>query len=287
MNKIIFTLFTSLLLLGASCSSPQKKSATQITVTIEPIRYFTEVLVGDLYEVSCMVPKGASPETYDPTPQQLIDLTHSQALFYTGYLGFEQLWIDRLQNNAPETRFFNLSKQIDLIHEGVMEHHGHQHLGGIEPHLWNSPKNALVLIENIYNALCSLDSTHIEHYKLNYEKEKQRIIETDQKIKSILSQPGTSKSFMIYHPALTYFAQAYNLTQLSIEEEGKEPSPSQLKKLLDQATEYQVKIIFIQPEFDIKNAKMIANEIGAKIVPINPLSYNWHEEMINVAKALN
>ncbi len=287
MNKIIFTLFTSLLLLGASCSSPQKKSATQITVTIEPIRYFTEVLVGDLYEVSCMVPKGASPETYDPTPQQLIDLTHSQALFYTGYLGFEQLWIDRLQSNAPETRFFNLSKQIDLIHEGGMEHHGHQHLGGIEPHLWNSPKNALVLIENIYNALCSLDSTHIEHYKLNYEKEKQRIIETDQKIKSILSQPGTSKSFMIYHPALTYFAQAYNLTQLSIEEEGKEPSPSQLKKLLDQATEYQVKIIFIQPEFDIKNAKMIANEIGAKIVPINPLSYNWHEEMINVAKALN
>lgn len=286
MNKITITLFTSLLLLGA-CSSTKKEEIERITVTIEPIRYFTEVLVGDLYEVSCMVPKGASPETYDPTPQQLIDLTHSQALFYTGYLGFEQLWIDRLQNNAPETRFFNLSKQIDLIHEGGMEHHGHQHLGGIEPHLWNSPKNALVLIENIYNALCSLDSTHIEHYKLNYEKEKQRIIETDQKIKSILSQPGTSKSFMIYHPALTYFAQAYNLTQLSIEEEGKEPSPSQLKKLLDQATEYQVKIIFIQPEFDVKNAKMIANEIGAKIVPINPLSYNWHEEMINVAKALN
>ena len=286
MNKITITLFTSLLLLGA-CSSTKKEEIERITVTIEPIRYFTEVLVGDLYEVSCMVPKGASPETYDPTPQQLIDLTHSQALFYTGYLGFEQLWIDRLQSNAPETRFFNLSKQIDLIHEGGMEHHGHQHLGGIEPHLWNSPKNALVLIENIYNALCSLDSTHIEHYKLNYEKEKQRIIETDQKIKSILSQPGTSKSFMIYHPALTYFAQAYNLTQLSIEEEGKEPSPSQLKKLLDQATEYQVKIIFIQPEFDIKNAKMIANEIGAKIVPINPLSYNWHEEMINVAKALN
>ena len=105
MNKIIFTLFTSLLLLGASCSSPQKKSATQITVTIEPIRYFTVVLVGDLYVVSCMVHKGASPETYDPTPQQLIDLTHSQALFYTGYLGFEQLWIDRLQSNALKLDF--------------------------------------------------------------------------------------------------------------------------------------------------------------------------------------
>ena len=109
---------------------------------------------------------------------------------------------------------------------------------------------------------------------------------TDSIIRKTLQQPGTAQSFMIYHPALSYFARDYGLQQISIEEGGKEPSPAHLKDLVDLCRQEDVRIIFIQPEFDRRNAEIIARETGTGIVPINPLSYNWEAEMLTVAQAL-
>ena len=95
------------------------------------------------------------------------------------------------------------------------------------------------------------------------------------------------RTFMIYHPALSYFARDYGLKQISIEEGGKEPSPAHLKKLIEESKKDSVKVIFVQQEFDLKNAKLIAKETGIRIVPINPLSYHWQEEMEQIAKALH
>lgn len=284
--KRLFFIWMMALLALSSCKTKSTEERAQIMVTIQPLQYFAEAIAGDRYQIHCMVPQGVSPETYDPTPQQLMDLSNSQALFYTGYLGFEQLWMQRLQENAPDTRFFKLSDRMQLIKE-TETHSGHAHVGGVEPHIWSSPRNALILVENIYRALCDLDSINSTYYQSNLELERQKIEETDKQIKSILSQPNRSKAFMIYHPTLSYFAQEYGLTQLSIEEEGKEPSPGHLKELIETAREKKVKVIFIQPEFDKRNATVIAKEIGAELISINPLSYVWHQELIRIAKALN
>ena len=91
---------------------------------------------------------------------------------------------------------------------------------------------------------------------------------------------------MIYHPALSYFARDYGLLQISIEESGKEPTPAHLKNLIDFCRTNDVDVIFVQPEFDSRNAEIIARETKSRVVPINPLSYDWQEEMIGVAKAL-
>jgi zinc transport system substrate-binding protein len=91
---------------------------------------------------------------------------------------------------------------------------------------------------------------------------------------------------MIYHPALSYFARDYGLHQISIEEGGKEPSPAHLKEIIEVCKTEKVRIVFIQPEFDRRNAEVMAKETGTRIVPINPLSYNWEEEMIKIAKEL-
>ena len=93
-------------------------------------------------------------------------------------------------------------------------------------------------------------------------------------------------TFLIYHPALSYFARDYGLTQISIEEGGKEPSPAHLKALIEQSGHKKARIIFVQQEFDTRNAELIAKEAQLQIVPINPLSYHWDEEMKNVARAL-
>lgn len=109
--------------------------------------------------------------------------------------------------------------------------------------------------------------------------------QTDEKILACLEKG--EKSFLIYHPALSYFARDYGLTQISIEEGGKEPSPAQLKALINRCREQHVQVVFVQKEFDTRNAEMIAQELDVPIVTINPLSYRWEEEMLHVARALS
>ena len=281
-------------LLLAACTGRTSQSGTEekpvITVTLEPQRYFTEAIAGDKFTVVSMVPKGSSPETYDPVPQQLVSLGDSKAYFRIGYIGFEQAWMDRLMNNAPHIQVFDTSKGIDLILNNDDHGHGHNshdgHIHAVEPHVWNSTGNALIIAGNTYKALSQLDKANEPYYRNRYDSLCQRIQHTDSLIRRQLSTPEAAKAFMIYHPALSYFARDYGLHQISIEEGGKEPSPAHLKDLIDVCQAENVGVIFVQPEFDKRNAETIAQQTGTKVVPINPLSYDWEEEMLNVAKAL-
>ena len=133
--------------------------------------------------------------------------------------------------------------------------------------------------------LCKLDSANISYYKENLAKLESEIERTDREIRAYLQ--NTTCAFLIYHPALSYFARDYGLEQISIEEGGKEPSPAHLQALIRRCKERHVRVVFVQKEFDSRNAEIIAREAGVKIVSINHLSYKWSEEMIAVAKALS
>ena len=282
MKKIIYIL--TLLILGACTNTPQKNEKPIITVTLEPLRYFTEAIVGDNFQVISMVPKGSSPESYDPTPQQLVNLSQSQAYFRIGYIGFEQAWMDKLEANSPDMKVYDTSVGVDLIRGEGHWHGDHYHEGGVEPHIWNSTQNALIIAENIYKALCELDAAHQADYQKRLDVLKETIRQTDENVKALLK--NADRTFLIYHPALSYFARDYGLKQISIEEGGKEPSPAQLKALIETCRKEKIHTIFVQQEFDQRNAQLIANELGINIVSINPLSYDWAEEMVRVAKAL-
>ena len=265
-------------------NTAQKSEKAIITVTIEPLRYFTEAIAGKNYQVVSMVPKGSSPESYDPTPQQLVNLSKSQAYFRIGHIGFEQAWMKKLEANCPNMKIYDTSKGIDLIRDKGHWHGNHFHEGGVEPHIWNSTQNALIIVDNIYQALCELDTTHQADYKYRLDSLKQSIQQTDAETRKLLE--NADSTFLIYHPALSYFARDYGLKQISIEEGGKEPSPTQLKKLIETCRNENVHTIFVQQEFDQQNAQLIAHELGIDIVSINPLSYDWTEEMLQTAKAL-
>lgn len=282
MKKLIYIL--TLFILSACGNTTQKSEKPILTVTLEPLRYFTEAIAGDNYEVVSMVPKGSSPESYDPTPQQLVNLSKSQAYFRIGYIGFEQAWMKKLEANCPNMKVFDTSKGIDLIRDKGHWHGDHFHEGGVEPHVWNSTQNALIIADNIYQALCELDSTHQEDYQKRLDVLKQTIRQTDANVRTLLE--NADSTFLIYHPALSYFARDYGLKQVSIEEGGKEPSPAQLKALIETCRNENVHTIFVQQEFDQRNAQLIANELGVNIVSINPLSYDWVKEMIRIAEAL-
>ena len=282
MKRLIYIL-TLFILYG--CGNANRHSDKPIiTVTIEPLRYFTEAIAGDNYQVVSMVPKGSSPESYDPTPQQLVNLSKSQAYLRIGYIGFEQAWMKKLEANCPDMKVYDTSKGIDLIRDKGHWHEDHFHEGGVEPHIWNSTQNALIMADNIYQALCELDATHQEDFQKRLEVLKQTIRQTDENVRTLLE--NADGTFLIYHPALSYFARDYGLKQISIEEGGKEPSPAQLKSLIETCRNENVHTIFVQQEFDQRNAQLIAHELGVTIVSINPLSYDWVKEMIRIAETL-
>ena len=281
--KKLFYILTLCILCGCG-NATHNSDKPIITVTIEPLRYFTEAIAGEHFKVVSMVPKGSSPESYDPTPQQLVALGNSQAYLRIGYIGFEQAWMKKLEANHPNMKVYDTSQGIDLIRSEGHWHGDHFHEGGVEPHIWNSTRNASMMADNIYKALCELDSTHQEEYKHRLDSLKKTIARTDENVKAILKNASTS--FLIYHPALSYFARDYGLKQISIEEGGKEPSPAHLKELIELCKREKIRVIFVQQEFDQRNAQLIADELGIKVVSINPLSYDWTNEMENAARSL-
>jgi zinc transport system substrate-binding protein len=278
-----------LLLLAPSCArrtaSTQEDAATRplLTVTIEPQRYFVEAVAGDRFRVQSMVPKGSSPETYDPTPQQLVGLGNSCAYLRIGYIGFEVAWFDKLCQNAPHMDQFDLSAGIRPIYE--RHAHDDAHPVGIEPHIWMSPANARTMVDNIQATLTALDAAHADQFARRADSLRQVIAVTDSTVRSLL--PADSTAFLIYHPSLSYFARDYGLRQISIEEGGKEPSPAHLQSLIQQSRSARPKVIFVQPEFDVRNARTLAEDLGLRIVTVNPLSYDWADEMIHVAQSLH
>lgn len=287
MKHIIF-LFALLFL---SCAQKQTDEKI-VTVTIEPQRYFAEKIAGDKFTVNTMVSAGLSPENYDPTPQQMVSLGKSMAYFKIGYIGFEQAWMENIIQNNPDLNIFDLSEgfnlltnaEEDLACEGG-EEHDHHH-GGIDPHIWSSIEGGKIVAQNTLKAFIALDPENAAYYTQNYNTLLKEIEQTGQIVHQELDSLQ-NRTFIIYHPALTYLAREFNLTQLVIEMDGKEPSPALLKTLIETARANNTQVVFIQQEFDQKNAELIARETGSELIRINPLAYNWNEEMITIAKALS
>ncbi len=156
-----------IILFIAGCS--QKKQTNErpvITVSILPQKYFTEKIVGDRFDINVMVPPGASPASYEPTPKQMIDLANSIIYFKIGYIGFELNWINSMEADFPKVKFINTSEGIEFA-ESEESHGDHNH-HRIEPHIWMSPKNGKIITSNILKTILQIDPDHADLYKRNY-----------------------------------------------------------------------------------------------------------------------
>ena len=251
-----------------------------VTVTIEPFRYFVEQIAGDDVNVNVMVPAGSSPETYEPTPQQMVDLSQSVFYFKVGQIGFEKTWMKKLQQNAPGMKVIDTSAGIRMLKTQS---------GNIDPHTWMSIKSADIITSNIAKALMDKYPEKAEEYKKRlsiFRKNKLDKLqnEIDKYQSSIKGEK--QKSFVIYHPTLTYFAKENGLQQYAIEEEGREPSITQLKELIQRAKSEGINLIFVQKEFSNRNIQVFIDATLSKAVEINPLSYDWEGQMLLITKEI-
>ncbi|HBJ77239.1 MAG TPA: zinc ABC transporter substrate-binding protein [Porphyromonadaceae bacterium] len=277
--------FKNIMLLGIvflsllGCVRSSKEGKRRIMVSIPPQQEWVKELVRDRFEVDCMIPKGVSPENYDPTTKDLLRLSSSCAYICMGELGFERVWIGRLFKQNTEMKLFYSSQGIDWI-----DSPSHSE-GGKDPHIWTSPKQLSIIMRNTTSFLIQLDSTNADEYRKRLEIILGRI----QKLDTMVSQKTmnlTSKSFAIYHPSLTYFARDYGLKQIVLEKEGKEPSALHILNIGEEMKRDSVKVFFIQQEFDDKNAELLCKECHCKIVRINPLNGDWEKEISTICNAL-
>lgn len=287
MNKITFILlFVGLSLGFQSCNSKQNKVDNKlISVSILPQKYFIERIAGDDFKVNVLIPPGASPASYEPTPRQMKDMSKSSFYLRIGHIPFEKAWLNKLLEGNEHIKSVDMSEGIELIKGPEIRHGDHFHEGGIDPHIWSSPKTAKQLVANTFKVLVQLAPEKEQAYTTNYMKLMSDINIMDKGAETIFKQMP-SKAFMIYHPALSYIARDYGLTQISIEHDGKAPSPAHMKKMLEAAKAHKIKTIFLQKQFNIENAKVIAKEINAELIQIDPLSEDWLTEMNRIMSYL-
>ncbi|MDR3250673.1 MAG: zinc ABC transporter substrate-binding protein [Tannerella sp.] len=284
--------------LAVGCGGQKKEAANkEIAVTIEPLRFFADKIAGGDYKFFSLVPVGQSPESYDPSPREMIRAGQGIACFYLGRFAVEKSLVKAIKENNAGTYIRDLSEglpterlhtdglSVGELHTGEAGESGHSGHSGVDPHIWSYFEGAKTISENIFKALSSLDTARSDFYASNYQNFTNELAALESSLHEQLDTLSR-RGFVIYHPALTYFAKEFGLTQYSIEEDGKEPSPSSLKHLIEEAKKAEVKVVFVQMEFDRKHAEQIAKEIGANVVVINPLDYQWDEQMKLIAKAL-
>jgi zinc transport system substrate-binding protein len=255
-----------------------------ITVSIAPFKYFVEGIAGADFKVNIMVPAGADPHTYEPFPEQINKLRKSEAYISNGYLGFEMNWLSRFYETNSTMKKLSLNEKITPI--ASSHHHEGEHVEGADPHYWVSPKCAMIMASSVKEFLCVLNPSQKEKYTRNYQELVLKIQDVDNKAQELFAGIP-NRSFMIYHPNLAYLARDYGLEEIPVEFEGKEPPPSRMKDLIDRARKDAIKTIFVQREYDTKNAKAIAHETRAEIRIIDPLSEDWEGATTDIINALH
>jgi zinc transport system substrate-binding protein len=264
-----------LLLFWASAdASPAAAGKIDITVSVPPQAWFVEKIGGDHVSVHVMIPGGANPATYEPTPRQLISLSDSSMYVKVGApaFSFENRYLRAFLDRNPRMTVVDTSA-------GVKFRTG-------DAHIWTSPAPVRVAAANIAQGLAAHDPAHKEDYEKNLKEFLAGIDALDQSIKKLLDGKS-GYSFMIYHPAWGYFADEYNLRQIPIEDKGKPGNAAHIRSMIDLARQKGIRDVLVQKGFDAKSARTIADELGGKVIEIDPLERDWPRGLLDFAGKLS
>jgi zinc transport system substrate-binding protein len=263
----------SLLVLAIGCAErPAAEDPRPIVaVSVPPQAYFVERLAGDLVRTEVAIPPGASPHTHDPGISQVRAVGDAALYVMVGHpsFPFEHTRLDRLLAQNRDVRIIDCS-------EGVEQRQG-------DPHIWLSPRIVRSLVPRIAAALIDLLPAHAEEIRRREREFLGEINQLDADIRSALA--GAGRRFYVFHPAWGSFAAEYDLEQVSIEVDNKEPDPRQLAKLIQRAREEKARVIFAQPQFSKRSAELIADEVGARVVVVDPLAHDWETNLRQAAAA--
>ncbi|MCK5201058.1 MAG: zinc ABC transporter substrate-binding protein [Spirochaetales bacterium] len=262
----------------------EKESRVIVFTSILPQKYFVERIGGDRVDINVFVGPGKNPATYDPTPSQVVSLSRADIFFSIG-VPFERAFIGNIGSSLPELNIVDTSAGI--VKREIVDHDHEEegdHLEGDlkDPHIWMSPDLVKIQAATIFNALVKNDPDGKEIYTIGYNSFIEDLNLVHNELQNIL-EPLGGNVFFVFHPSFGYFADEFGLRQVAIETGGKEPGPSMLEKIIMDAREKNVKIIFVQPEFSQKSAQVIAKAIDGAVVILDPLNPDYLSNLRRIA----
>lgn len=280
--------------------SQENTNKVKVIVSIIPQEFFVKRIGGNKVQVNVLVTPGNSPATYQPTPRQMIALSNADIYFRIG-VPFENALMPKIKNNFQNLKIIDTRKGITLRemkahhhHEGKAEEHeenhhdedneehNHHEHAGKDPHIWLSPGLVKIQAKTIADSLCQKDPESKSFYQKNLKSFIDELDSLHKHLQNTL-KAYKGKTLMVFHPSWGYFADAYGLKQQSIEIEGKEPGAKQLARIITESKNKNIRFIFVQPQFSKKVAKSVADAIGAVVIPIDPLSGDYINNIESVA----
>lgn len=254
-----------------------------VLVSIAPQKYLVERIAGDAVSVTVLVQPGADPHAYEPAPSQ-IRAASAASVWYTIGVPFEDAWVPRITGAAKGLETASFIKGIKrLAPQGPLdadEHHhdeggAQQHEHGEDPHVWLSPMLVREMLPGIAKDLGKRLPEKAKEFRQRAQALGDELEQLDKDLAMRFADvPESKRVFLTFHPSWRYFAFNYQLTELSIEVEGKEPGPKMLQQVADSAKKYGITTIFVEPQFPKASAKAVAEAIGAEIVEADPLAEN-------------
>jgi len=276
--------------------APTFAAKLTVAVSLQPYSSVVHEIGGDQVEVVTMLPPGADPHTYEPKPASLKEFSKATVYFSDGS-GMDAAWLPRFKGVNKDVKVISLAEGIQWMEEDEHHHHEHEAAAGhksvetaadhktaaghddddeMDPHLWTSPVQMVLIAKNVLSALVQLDAANADKYRARAVTLMERLkkLNTDL-VQAISAMPADRRTFIVFHPAYGYFARDYGMKQLTVEVNGKEPKPKDLMNLVKTGKANNVHIVFVQPQFGRRAAATIAKELDAKIVVTDPLAYDY------------
>lgn len=251
-----------------------------VAVSIVPQKTFVEAVCVDMAEVIVMVPPKNSPANYEPTPKEMVQFSKAKLYFAIG-VPTEEANIMPKAKEIKEMKIFKLQDDVSKTYPDRELAPGKR-----DPHIWLSPKRAIVMVQSIAHEMGEFDPINKEKYEENARSYIKELEKLDKQIANALKDVKNGK-FIVFHPAFGYLADDYNLQMYALEQDGKEATPKRLKKMVDLAKQENIKAIFYQAEISSKQAESFAEEIGGKTIQLAPLAPNYIDNLKNMADLMS
>ncbi len=249
-----------------------------VVVSLGPQVEFVKAVGGDKVDVTLMVPSNADPHTYEPLANQLSRVSNAKMYAELGTpIEFEVNYMDKIRAINPNMLVLNTSKGIKLIPNSA-----ENESTTMDPHDYVDPKNAKIMVNNIYQGLVQIDPADKDYYQKNRDNYLQQLDDLDKNTTKLLKgKQGTY--ILIYHPAFVYYAKDYNLTQVGAMINDEEPSPQRIAMMVNIAKQNNITVIYTEPQYDPKFMQSIASQIGAQVLNVNDLDEHYIKNMADIA----
>lgn len=300
LTRVPVTLACAVMLAGAvlfhSCGSNPGRTGSDmgqvrplIIVSIPPQKYFVHAVAGDLVEVKVLIPPGASPHSFEPTPSDMEAMQRAE-LWLTVGVDFEDAWVPRFTGSCPDLHVWSTIDGIQRLPMGrgstsgiTPDQHGEAgHDGSPDPHVWLSPELVRAQAVSIAAALSEYSPADSAVFAAGLASFQLEIDSLQESISELLGPVGGS-SFMVFHPAWGYFADEFGLVQVAVESGGNDPSPGELADLVDSARSMGITTVFVSPQFSASSASVLAEEIGGTTAVMDPMSEDWPGGLLEAA----